>query len=198
MENLDPASLTKKERKKFYEELKKKEASKKRTSKKFFVAFIILIMVAGISVLGFFAFKASSKPLLGEVISDLGRDHIATDSKKPEYNSNPPTSGPHFATPASWGVYDKELPDQPIIHNLEHGGVWITFNSDLEKEVIEKLKEIASSYKSKVIMTPRAANDSKIALASWERLLKLDSYNEEEIKDFVARMRNKGPESVPD
>ena len=47
-------------------------------------------------------------------------------------------------------------------------------------------------------MTPRAANDSKIALASWERLLKLDSYNEEEIKDFVARMRNKGPESVPD
>jgi len=198
MENLDPASLTKKERKKFYEELKKKEASKKRTSKKFFVAFIILIMVAGISVLGFFAFKASSKPLLGEVISDLGRDHIATDSKKPEYNSNPPTSGPHFATPASWGVYDKELPDQQIIHNLEHGGVWITFNSDLEKEVIEKLKEIASSYKSKVIMTPRAANDSKIALASWERLLKLDSYNEEEIKDFVARMRNKGPESVPD
>ena len=198
MENLDPASLTKKERKKFYEELKKKEASKKRTSKKFFVAFIILIMVAGISVLGFFAFKASSKPLLGEVISGLGRDHIATDSKKPEYNSNPPTSGPHFATPASWGVYDKELPDQQIIHNLEHGGVWITFNSDLEKEVIEKLKEIASSYKSKVIMTPRAANDSKIALASWERLLKLDSYNEEEIKDFVARMRNKGPESVPD
>src|SRR3989338_2998894 len=198
MENLDPASLTKKERKKFYEELKKKEASKKRTSKKFFVAFIILIMVAGISVLGFFAFKASSKPLLGEVISDLGRDHIATDSKKPEYNSNPPTSGPHFATPASWGVYDKELPDQQVIHNLEHGGVWITYKSDLEKEIVEKLKEIAASYKSKVIVTPRAANDSKIALASWERLLKLDSYNEEEIKDFVARMRNKGPESVPD
>ena len=198
MENLDPASLTKKDRKKFYKELKKNEISKKRTSKKFLVAFIILIMAAGIGVLGFFAFKASSKPLLGEVISDLGRDHIATDSKKPEYNSNPPTSGPHFATPASWGVYDKELPDQQVIHNLEHGGVWITYKSDLEKEIVEKLKEIAASYKSKVIVTPRAANDSKIALASWERLLKLSSYDEEKIKDFVERMRNKGPESVPD
>ncbi len=198
MENLDPALLTKKERKKFYKELKKKDASKKRTSKKFLVAFIILIMIAGISVLGFFALKAGSKPLPGEVISDLGRNHIATDSKKPEYNSNPPTSGPHFGTPASWGVYDKELPDQQVVHNLEHGGVWITYNSDLEKEAIEKLKEIAGSYKSKVIMSARAANDSKIALASWGRLLKLSSYDEEKIKDFVSRMRNKGPESIPD
>ena len=44
-----------------------------------------------------------------------------------------------------------------------------------------------------VILTPRAANDTMIALVSWSRLLTLDSYEPSTIRDFVETNRGKAP-----
>ncbi|MCA9152539.1 MAG: DUF3105 domain-containing protein, partial [Planctomycetales bacterium] len=45
-----------------------------------------------------------------------------------------------------------------------------------------------------VIVTPRAANDSAIALASWARLLKLDAFDATTVRSFVETNRGKAPE----
>ena len=129
---------------------------------------------------------------------ELGREHIFPGQAHPDYNSNPPTSGWHFPQPADWGYYNGELPDELVVHNLEHGGIWISFKSADDTEVINKLVALARRYRSKVIITLRPKNDSRIAVAAWTHLMKLDHYDETAIVDFINRFKNRGPEFFPD
>src|SRR5213594_1570909 len=129
---------------------------------------------------------------------ELGRDHIFPGQAHPDYNSNPPTSGWHFPQPADWGYYNGELPDELVVHNLEHGGIWISFKSADDTEVINKLVALARRYRSKVIITQRPKNDSRIAVAAWTHLMKLDHYDATAIVDFINRFKNRGPEFFPD
>ncbi len=45
-----------------------------------------------------------------------------------------------------------------------------------------------------VILTPREANDTTIALASWARLLTLNDYDPATVRDFVETNRGQAPE----
>ena len=123
--------------------------------------------------------------------------HISTDSPLAEYNSNPPTSGPHYAQTARSGFRDETIPDQNIIHNLEHGDVWIAYHPRILETVREDLKQFAAA---KVIITPREENETDIALVAWSRLdtfnIENDALPEQRIKDFIARYSNKGPERI--
>lgn len=132
---------------------------------------------------------------VGEAIEDLGSEHIADGAEHKPYNSNPPTSGPHYTQPANLGVYDKELVDEQLVHNLEHGGIWISYK-DIDEETKKQLEAIGKSNPGSVIVTPRAANDSKVVLASWNRLEKMESYDEEKILGFIRANKNKSPEPI--
>lgn len=127
----------------------------------------------------------------------LGREHIADGSVYPSYNSNPPTSGPHYANPAIVRFYDQELADEQVVHNLEHGHIWIAYKPDLPAESIEILRKLAGGN---VIVTPRARNDTDIALVAWGRLDAFDVQDGvldvERIEDFILRYRNRGPENL--
>lgn len=124
----------------------------------------------------------------------LGRTHVPEGSKV-SYSTNPPTSGDHWPQPAEWGFYLSPLPDEQLVHNLEHGGIWISYK-DVDEQTKSKLGSIASKYPLAVIITPRPENDAKIALASWGRLLKLDSPDEELIYKFIKSNINKAPEPL--
>lgn len=158
----------------------------------------VLIIIA-ISIGGVFLFaKTQSGPELGQVIPDQGREHIAIDAPHAVYNSNPPTSGPHHARAADWGIYDQELPDEQLIHNLEHGGIWIS-TKDLQTSDLEQLKSIAKSYPQTVILTPRAKNTSPIVVASWKRMMTLDHLDKEELEkiiSYVKKYKNQSPEPL--
>lgn len=132
---------------------------------------------------------------VGQEIEIQEAAHIEDGAQHAPYNSNPPTSGPHYVQPAAWGIYDKELPDEQLIHNEEHGGIWISYK-DIDSETMEKLNIIGKSNPGSVVVTPRAANDSKIALASWGRLEKLDTYDEAKILEFIKANKNKSPEPI--
>lgn len=158
---------------------------------------IILIVLAVVIGGGYLLVRSANKKvadLPGEKFAEQPAIHI-TGTDHPQYNSNPPTSGWHWAQPAKWGVYDRELPDEQIMHNLEHGGVWISYQPSLDKETVGKLEAIVKRYPTKVILTPRKANDKPIALAAWTRLQKLDSFDESAIENFIKSYRGKiGPE----
>ncbi|MBI1956977.1 MAG: DUF3105 domain-containing protein [Candidatus Niyogibacteria bacterium] len=130
-------------------------------------------------------------------VPSMGENHIAVGSALPEYNSNPPTSGPHYGQTAQSGFREEAIADQHIIHNLEHGDIWIAYHPRIADEIKEELKQFAAA---KVIITPREANETDIALAAWGRL---DTFNVENnglpaqrINDFITRYINKGPEKV--
>lgn len=126
-----------------------------------------------------------------------GREHIADGSTHPEYNSNPPSSGWHYASPARGGFYDEPLPDEQVIHNLEHGDIWIAYHPDLSQDIIDSLESFAGQY---VVVSPRINNEGDISLVSWGRVDTFDVENgivdEGRIRDFISRYDNRGPEKV--
>ena len=129
-----------------------------------------------------------------------GAQHVE-EGTKVTYQSNPPTSGSHWQDPLLDGIYDTEKPDEAIVHSLEHGRIWISYQPSLPQSAIDQLKRIASE-ENRVILTVRSANDTHITLAAWQRL---DAFNlgddgiveEQRILDFIKRYRDKGPEYVP-
>lgn len=122
-----------------------------------------------------------------------GRQHIEVGTKTSGYTSNPPTSGPHYNTPGAGPIecraYNDEVVDEGVIHNLEHGGIWISYKDKSDSELKAQLEEIAKNN-TKVVVSPRARNDSNIAAASWGRLLKLDSFDKTQIEDFIKLYKN--------
>lgn len=156
----------------------------------------IAVLILGASVYGLYVLVSqSAKSRPGEAISILGKDHVAVGAAHPAYNSNPPTSGWHYAEPADWGVHLKELPDEQLIHNVEHGGIWISYK-DIDEKTKSALEAVGKRYPRSIVITPRSANDSKIALVSWGRLEKLDSFDETKIIDFIQANINKSPEPL--
>lgn len=150
---------------------------------------------------------AVSKPVASvQEFKIVGRDHVAVGTTVTTYNSNPPTSGPHWPADAKNGVYENQLPDEQLVHNLEHGYVWISYKAGSEaspeagisEDDKKKLTEIVEGDSWKTILAPREQNDSKIALAAWGRLLKMDELDENKVKEFIKTYRNRGPENTPD
>lgn len=188
----------------FQNKERKVEEARKRGTRKIAKKVIFWLIAFGVlGAAGFWIYKAAqsgppAKP--GQFFEAQSREHIPVGATHPEYNSNPPTGGWHYDQPAQTGIYDKELPDEQLIHNLEHSHIWIAHKPDLPKDQIEKLADIAKDYGSRIIMTPRPKNDSPIALAAWQYLLKIDTVDEKAIRDFIAVHRNlAGPErNIPD
>lgn len=160
------------------------------------VAGVILLGLGVYGVISLNAWRSSNLP--GQLLPDLGREHVSPGHVH-TYNSNPPTSGWHLGSPQEWGVYNEEKPDESLIHNLEHGGVWISYRPGISEEIKEKLAGFYKKYGRKIIVTPRSRNDSDIALVAWTRLDKFSvgEYSDERIERFVKAFRNKGPEFVP-
>ena len=134
--------------------------------------------------------------------ANQGQEHITPD-KAPvtTYNSNPPTSGPHFGVAAAWGTYDRALPDETLVHNLEHGGIVIGYNcADGCPELVTQLKGAASQYRTKVVLAPRLNTDvpSRITLTAWTKLDQFNDFDADRIKAFIAAFKDKGPEFIPD
>lgn len=143
--------------------------------------------------------QAVSTPVEGtEDFKIVGREHIADGTQGAGYNSSPPSSGPHYSSPAKNGFYDTSISDLTLIHNMEHGHVWIAYKPDVGDDVKNKIKEIVEGDDWKVIATPREANETKLALVAWGRVLKMDEPDFDKIEDFIKTYRNRGPENTPE
>lgn len=130
----------------------------------------------------------------------MGRGHIDVGSTHEPYNSNPPTSGPHYEETAQTGFREEEIADEHLVHNLEHGDIWISFRPSVSGEAVDVLKSFSGG---EVVVTPRRANETDIALAAWGRLDTFDLEGgvlteslRQRTRDFIARHINKGPEQV--
>ncbi len=159
---------------------------------------LAVVIVVGLVLLVQSNTAAASAP--GERIPALGRDHIPVGSPRPAYNSDPPTSGPHYPEPIAAGFYDTPQADEYLVHNLEHGHIWIAYdcskltNCDAVKQ---QLKALVASYQQwKIVVTPRQNKDAAIAVAAWGWLEKMNTYDEPAIRKFVDAWRDKGPEQT--
>ncbi len=116
--------------------------------------------------------------------------------------TNPPTYGDHGSPPVQTGIFTTEQAEENLLHNLEHGHVWISYDPNLISAddlaaltaLVQNGSPNANGGGVGVILTPRQDNDNMIALVSWARLLTLDSYDATTIRDFVETNRGHSPE----
>lgn len=167
--------------------------------------FIGLISLLIIGAFGFIAVKSKNRPPQGErpgtAQEDKGQQHVAEGSK--QYGGpEPPASGEH-GQPIPWQVYKQEVPDMNIIHNLEHGGIYISYRPDLPADQIDQIEKLFSKPYSrekfspiKAIVAPRAANEAPVIMSSWTRSMKLDSYDEEKMVEYYLRNVGQAPEGT--
>lgn len=167
----------------------------KKTVKKI-IYWLIGLAIILVAVWRFVVYFSPQGPDFSAAVEILGREHIADGSSYSDYNSNPPSSGPHYSSPAIVKFYDEELTDEKIVHNLEHGHIWISYKPNLSAEIMKVLKKLAGNN---VIVSPRSKNDTDIALAAWGRLDKFNIENgildAQRIRDFILRYQNKAPEN---
>lgn len=160
------------------------------------------LWVAAIIIVGYgITLLARSSGPQGEDFSiaypSQGGGHIAVGSAHEEYSSNPPSSGSHYTQTAQGGFYDEPLPDEQVVHNLEHGDIWIAYHPDISEEVKGILESFAGRY---VVVSPRNENEGDISLVAWGRVdtfdIEGDIVDQGRIKDFIRRYDNRGPENV--
>ena len=139
-----------------------------------------------------------NKPLMGEEIANLGAQHVARGQSHPAYNSNPPTSGWHWGDGvAGPGIKTESVPDELVLHSMEHGAVVVWYREGLEQSEVNKIKEAFSGSSGKKIMLPRKDLDVPVALTSWNYLLKLESIDQGKIKEFIETNNDRAPEKAP-
>ncbi|MHB8626431.1 MAG: DUF3105 domain-containing protein [Aggregatilineales bacterium] len=165
------------------------------------LSLLVLTLIVGVGFVLWLNGNSGTRPSgvslpLQEDYPSLGQTHIADGSGHPPYNSNPPTSGWHYGTPANWGIYHATLPDETLVHNLEHGGIWLSYRDANDTQTIAQLDAIVNQFPDHVILTYRPTDDKAIAVAAWGHLLKLDSVDSKLILDFINRYIRQGPENV--
>lgn len=166
--------------------------------------------VAGIGVLGVLGYGlwVAFRPSYGEsipIMADIS--HVSSDTDPGPYNSDPPTSGRHYADSLPAGFYSEEdlanLPAHPeglLVHSLEHGYVIFWYNCDLlDEQGCNALKaqmrqsmEEAGNFK--VIAFPWKSLDIPVVMTSWGRMLRIEQFNSRAARAFIERNRNRAPE----
>lgn len=155
---------------------------KKARGRIIWISAILLVLAAVIYLI-----VESQKPLPGEKVAVMSEKHHIATAETPHtpYNSDPPTSGPHLAQLAAWGVHKEEVPKELLVHNLEDGGVVIYYNKQADTQTVQSLEQIVGGYHEYVVLTPYPEMTNTITLTAWGRILRLDSLDEAQIQDFI-------------
>lgn len=157
-----------------------------------------VLIVIGLSVLVALNLNEPRPPELDQIESfaSLGVDHLAPGAPTPEYNSDPPTSGPHDSIPAACGIYRQPVPDRSMLHSMEHGAMVISYDPGLTSARRDQIEDIGRSIGDEVIVAPRPGLNATIVLTGWTKLLTLEEIDERAIRGFDAEVSNLSPEAA--
>lgn len=138
---------------------------------------------------GYWAYGQWETGSQGEFVPSMGNRHVGPhEVGLTKYNSDPPTSGPHFPSIAHWGVHENPIPKELQVHNLEDGGVLVQHNcppaSEECRSLIGKLTQIVRRY-DHAILAPYPGMSHKIALTAWSRIDKFNDFDERRIVRFI-------------
>lgn len=140
-----------------------------------------------------------------QVLASLGNTHIEDGDVSPiQYNSTPPSSGPHYGGMAPFGLNNTPVRYEQILHNLEDSGVAIYYQcEDGCPELVSQLEEVVTAYQragKKVLLAPNDPTwtvnnslplhqdmESRIALTAWQRIDKFNDFDEARIRKFIDR-----------
>ncbi|WP_367323680.1 DUF3105 domain-containing protein [Streptomyces sp. HUAS ZL42] len=164
------------------EEMRRAEQARERRNRILTIAASVVV-VAGLVVGGVFVVKsqggdkdeASDANSSGSFVmgSDgvktwkgkLGRTHV---TKTVKYPAEPPVGGDHNPVwlNCNGNVYTEPVNNMNAVHSLEHGAVWVTYNSKASKADVDALaaKVKKTPY---TLMSPDEKQADPIMLTAW-------------------------------
>jgi len=132
----------------------------------------------------------------GPAARALGHSHV---SGPVTYSVVPSVGGDHNATWMNCGIYDKPVPSEYAVHNLEHGAVWITYQPSLPKSEVAGLRAFAERQSSLspgghqgsryLDLTPYPGLPAPVVASSWGFQLRLTSPTDPRLQEFVSKFR---------
>lgn len=128
-----------------------------------------------------------------------------------DFETNPPTSGPHFPIWGLFKTYDSPLARGFYLHDVEHSGVVLAYNCDLVSkadcaDLIATLEGYVADAPSdelcveptrhRLLVTPDPLLDVPFAAIAWGHSLKSECFDREAVDGFVAAFYGKNYENL--
>ena len=129
---------------------------------------------------------SSGQERAGESVPLEGAGHVDF-GQTVSYGTTPPTSGSHWGAPADCGVYDREVADEHVVHNMEHGHVIISYNlpDAADAERIEGLAEKLPDLGEWGIVRPYSKIDpGTVAMTAWRVIDTVKGVDKQRITSF--------------
>jgi hypothetical protein len=138
-----------------------------------------------------------------KTVAALPGDHsVSPGGISGKWNTDPPTNGPHYGVAAIFGIYEDELELARVIHNLEHGGIYILYGDEVPNATVRQLEAFYDSHKTGTVMAPLARLGDEFALGAWVaeggdakgQLAKCKAFDEGAVSSFFGAFQFLGPE----
>lgn len=140
----------------------------------------------------------------------LASPHV--DTVRPsDYNSNPPSSGPHYPVWARWGVFEEPIDRGYLVHSLEHGAVVLSYrcaNRAACPETHDALAAFAMrlppepiclemGLRRRIIVVPDPQLDPSVTVAgaAWGVTYRANCVDPSSLETFVLGTTGRAPEN---
>jgi len=169
---------------------------------------IIFRRHSALEMLGQGLFWPSVTPAVGEVVPIMESiAHVEEGQDPGPFNTDPPSSGRHYAADLEAGFYEEGALEQYgpypagyLVHNLEHGYVIFWYNCELldEKACASLKDQIQDAMDEvdnfKVIAFPWTSINFPVVLTSWGKMQQFEKFDVDAAVAFVTSNRNRAPE----
>ena len=127
------------------------------------------------------------------------RNHVP-EGQSLAYSTTPPTSGDHWERWADCGFYPEGLPDELIVHNLEHGNIVVSYNFTDSQE-IDRLRSVMDTIALAEVWGVTRFYDKvpegMVAVSLWGRRATMPGVDPNLMAGFFAAAGAVGPETIP-
>lgn len=116
--------------------------------------------------------------------------HVSS-TQRVAYDRYPPIGGPHDAEWADCNgdVYPNAVRNENMVHPLEHGAIWITYNpKTIAAGDLDQLKALVTG-KTYIYLSPYPDLNSPISLQAWAHQLKVTSASDVRIRQFITALQ---------
>lgn len=105
------------------------------------------------------------------------------------YPQTPPVGGDHNITWLNCGIYPAPVPNVNAVHDLEHGAVWITYQSNLASKDVDALQNLVRGH-DHALLSPYPGIPSPVVASAWGVQLQVPTASDPRLGQFLSKYEN--------